>query len=124
MLVGKHWIDEESAKQYRAILERLGYVPGMPFNCGLDLALECAGLTRKDIYITQACHFLPRGRERRKRVPSKLMECSVKEVTQYEVEGRRVIALGRAPQSGHAAGTGAECVSSTCAGRRRHPCRP
>ena len=28
------------------------------------------------------------------------------------------------PQSGHDAGTGAECVSSTCGGRRRHPCRP
>ena len=99
VLVGKHWIDEQSAKQYRPILERLGYLPGIPFNCGLDLSLECAGLTRKDIYITQACHFLPRGKERRKRVPSKLMECSVKEVTQYEVEGRRVIALGREAQA-------------------------
>ena len=95
VLVGKHWIDEQSAKQYRPILERLGYLPGIPFNCGLDLSLECAGLTRKDIYITQACHFLPRGKERRKRVPSKLMECSVKEVTQYEVEGR----------AGHCAGS-------------------
>ena len=28
------------------------------------------------------------------------------------------------PQSGHAAGTGAACVSSTWAGRRRHACRP
>ena len=98
VLVGKHWIDAASVNQHRAILECLGYLPAIRFNRTLDQILEDVGHARKDIYITQACHFLPRD-DRRRRVPRELMELSIEAVTRYEVEGRRVIALGREAQT-------------------------
>ena len=97
VLVGTHWLDAESVDDYRENLERLGYEPTLRFNRVLDRILKTIGLTRCDIYITQACHFLPR-RGRRRRVPSALMNRSMEAVTRHEVEGRRVIALGRAAQ--------------------------
>ena len=92
VLVAKHWLDAESVNQNRAILECLGYLPDMRFNQALDRILPCVPLKRGGIYITQACHFLPR--ERRQRVPRELMKLSIEAVTRYEVEGRSVIALG------------------------------
>ena len=120
LLVAKHWFDAESANRHRAILERCGYLPDIPFNRALDRVLEAVGLTREEIYITQACHFLPRT-DRRQSVPAALMRLSIEAVTRYEVEGRRVIALGGEAQRGFGAG-----------GRRFHPmptsefidCRP
>ena len=93
LLVAKHWFDAESANRHRAILERCGYLPDIPFNRALDRVLEAVGLTREEIYITQACHFLPRT-DRRQSVPAALMRLSIEAVTRHEVEGRRVIALG------------------------------
>ncbi len=98
VLVAKHWLDAESVNQERAILECLGYLPDIPFNSTLDRILEDVELTRGNIYITQACHFLPRENRRRK-VPRELMKLSIEAVTRYEVEGRRVIALGREAQT-------------------------
>lgn len=97
VLVAKHWFDAESVNLNREVLKRFGYLPGIPFNLALDRALACVGKARGDIYITQACHFLPRD-DKRKTVPLKLMDLSVEAVTRYEVEGRRVIALGREAQ--------------------------
>ena len=122
VLVAKHWFDAESANRHRAILERCGYLPDIPFNYALDRVLEAVGLTRGDIYITQACHFLPRT-DRRKPVPAALMRLSIEAVTRHEVEGRRVIALGGEAQRalGHA---GVDFIpsphpSSSVAGRYR-----
>ncbi len=93
VLVAKHWFDAESVNLNRKVLECFGYLPGNPFNRALDRVLASVGLERGDVYITQACHFLPKN-DKRKRVPSKLMKLSVETVTRHEVEGRRVIALG------------------------------
>jgi hypothetical protein len=94
VLVAKHWLDAASVNQHRPVLERCGYVPKLRFNGALDRILKSVGLTRGDIYITQACHFLPRE-NRRQWVPRALMERSIEAVTRHEVEGRMVIALGR-----------------------------
>ena len=93
VLVAKHWLDAASVKRHRAILECHGYLPKIPFNRVLDRILKSVGLTRRDIYITQACHFLPRE-DRRQWVPRALMKRSIEAVTRHEVEGRMVIALG------------------------------
>ena len=93
VLVAKHWLDAESANRHRATLEPCGYLPEIPFNRALDRVLEAVGVTRKDIYITQACHFLPTT-DRRKPVPAALMKLSIEAVTRHEVKGRRAIALG------------------------------
>ena len=98
VLVAKHWLDAESADRDRAILECLGYLPHIRFNRALDRNLKSVELTRDDIYITQACHFLPRE-DRWLRVPPELMELSIEAVTRHEVEGRMVIALGREAQA-------------------------
>lgn len=94
VLVAKHWLDAVSVNRHRAILERCGYLPKIRFNRALDRILTSVGLKRGDIYITQACHYLPRE-NRQQRVPRALMERSIEAVTRHEVEGRGVIALGR-----------------------------
>ncbi len=99
VLVAKHWLDAESVYLDRPILEELGYLPTIRFNRELDRILECVDRTRADIYITQACHFLP-TEDRRKRVPLALMDLSIKSVTQHEVKARNVIALGAEAQAG------------------------
>ena len=122
VLVAKHWFDAESANRHRATLERCGYLPDIPFNRALDRVLEAVRLTRGDLYITQACHFLPRT-DRRKPVPAALMRLSIEAVTRHEVEGRRVIALGgEAQQALERAGV--DCIacphpSSSVAGRHK-----
>ena len=49
---------------------------------------------RRDIYITQVLHLLPEHTVNEDSRPD-LEECSFCEVTQHELIGRRVIALGR-----------------------------
>jgi len=93
VFVAKHWFDAESANRHRVTLERCGYLPDIPFNRALDRVLQAVGLTRGDIYITQACHFLPRT-DRRQPGPAALMRLSIEAGTRHEIEGRRVIALG------------------------------
>ena len=99
LLVAKHWLDAESVHRDRHILEELGYLPTIAFNRALDRILEDVDLTRADIYITQACHFLP-TQDRRKWVPRELMDLSINSVTRHEVKGRKIIALGDAAQAG------------------------
>ena len=65
----------------------------MPFNKVLTLALEETGLTRKDIYVTQAFHLLPS--EKSKYIPRDHIDESFDRITRHEVDGRTVIALGR-----------------------------
>ena len=120
VLVAKHWLDAESANRHRAILDCLGYLPDIRFNRALDRILKSVRLTRGDIYITQACHFLPRE-DRRQRVPVALMKHSIEAVTRHEVEGRMVIALGGEAQAALKR-AGVDCLacphpSSSVAGR-------
>ncbi len=99
VLVAKHWLDVASVKRHRLTLKKFGYLPGMRFNCGLDRALEDVCRTRADIYITQACHFLPKE-DRQKYVPTELLDRSIEGVTLHEIGGRQVIALGKDAQRG------------------------
>src|SRR5687767_12972285 len=58
-LIAYNWLDAPSAVQHGSILRQKGYLPNIPFNNVMDLALGHAGLTRRDIYVTQAFHLLP-----------------------------------------------------------------
>lgn len=91
VLVALHWLDAASARRYRDDLTK-GYLPGMRFNNVIDRALELAGLTRSNVYVTQAFHLLPRTRS--ESIPRRHIDASFTRITRYEVEDRRVIALG------------------------------
>jgi hypothetical protein len=56
------------------------------------MALKRQGLKRSDIYVTQTFHLIPQGRS--ERIPLSAIRRSFDEVTQYELRGRKVIALG------------------------------
>ena len=73
------------------------------------MTLEIANLTRGDIYITQAFHLLPA--ERSQNIPIGHVRESFRAITQYELNGQPVIALGSQ-------------VSKVCSeeGVRHHPC--
>ena len=94
VLVGKHWLDADSVKPNRDVLAKLGYLPTIPFNRIIDEALDRCALQRSCVYITQAFHLLPEGRQRSRHVPHREMVRCVEEVTRYELESRAVIALG------------------------------
>ena len=49
----------------------------MPFNKVLELALDLAGLTRADLYLTQAFHLLPH--ERSESIPQRHIDASFAE---------------------------------------------
>lgn len=93
VFVGLNWVDDGSAERNRDVLERVGYLPTMPFNKVLDQALALCGLERGDIYITQAFHLLPATRSGK--VSQTLINLSFDAITRHEVSGRMVIALGR-----------------------------
>ena len=76
------------------LLWRFKVWPGIPFNNVLDLALSLAGLTRKQIYVTQAFHLLPAGRS--ETIPQRLVDQSFDAITRHEIADRRVVALGDA----------------------------
>ncbi|KQS95839.1 MULTISPECIES: hypothetical protein [unclassified Rhizobium] len=94
VLVAYNWLDAPSVLQHRQILAKLGYLPGIPFNQVMDLALEYAGLSRPDIYVTQAFHLLPTTRS--EGIPQRYVDYSFEHVTRHEIENRKVIALGTA----------------------------
>lgn len=79
-------------------LSRLGYLPGIPTNRWLDRALAILGLDRADVYITQACHFLPRGKLSGS-IPPEAYRISVECVLKLELGGRTPVALGTAAQN-------------------------
>jgi hypothetical protein len=92
VLVGLHWLDEDSIEAHRVELEECGYLPGMRFNVVLSRALGTRGLSRSAIYVTQAFHLVPQRRSQS--IPQPLIDRSFDEVTRHEVIGRRVLALG------------------------------
>jgi hypothetical protein len=59
VLVAYNWLDASSVEANREVLKEYGYLPTMPFNKVLELALEISGLRREHIYVTQAFHLLP-----------------------------------------------------------------
>jgi hypothetical protein len=92
VLVALHWLDEFSILRERPTLQELGYLPNIRFNAVIDAALERQGLSRSDIYVTQTFHLVPRTRS--ERISQAAIRRSFDEVTRFELEGRRVIALG------------------------------
>ena len=97
VLVAHHWLDAPSVKLHRDVLKEKSYLPEIPFNQVLDLALSEAGLDRADIYVTQAFHLLPL-KKRSQSIPPKYIAESFKRITRHEVEGWAVIALGKAAE--------------------------
>lgn len=91
-LVALHWLEEETIEVQRTVLEKFGYLPDIRFNTVIDMALQRQGLNRSDIYVTQTFHLIPKGRS--ERIPLSAIRRSFDEVTQYELRGRKVIALG------------------------------
>ena len=91
-LVALHWLEEETIEVQRPVLEEFGYLPDIRFNTVIDMALQRQGLKRSDIYVTQTFHLIPQARS--ERIPLSAIRRSFDEVTQYELRGRKVIALG------------------------------
>jgi hypothetical protein len=92
VLVALHWLDESSILSERATLQNLGYLPNIRFNTVIGAALARQGLSRSDIYLTQTFHLIPR--ERSERISQAAVRRSFDEVTRFELQGRKVIALG------------------------------
>jgi hypothetical protein len=92
LLVALHWLDESSILRERTTLQNLGYLPNIRFNKVIDAALARQGLSRSDIYVTQTFHLIPRKRS--ERISKAAIRRSFDEVTCFELQGRKVIALG------------------------------
>jgi hypothetical protein len=92
VLVALHWLDESSILRERPTLQDLGYLPRIRFNTVIDAALARQGLSRSDIYVTQTFHLVPRARS--ERISQAAIRRSFDEVTRFELQGRKVIALG------------------------------
>lgn len=94
VLIAYHWLDAATARKKAACLRDLGYLPTLNFNKVVDAALRIGGLTRADVYMTQAFHLLPAKRSAA--IPAGDVDASFAAITRYELQGRRVIALGTA----------------------------
>jgi uncharacterized membrane protein len=94
VLLAYHFIDAITARQAAASLRERGYLPEITFNRVIDDALRICGLSRADVYMTQAFHLLPATRSAA--VPARDVDASFAAVTRHELEGRQVIALGTA----------------------------
>jgi hypothetical protein len=94
VLIAYNWLDAPSVRQYRPTLEEYGYLPDIPFNKVLDLALKQCNIDRSDLYITQAFHLLPSRRSQT--IAARDVDFSFDAVTRHELLGRTVIALGAA----------------------------
>jgi hypothetical protein len=92
VLVALHWLDGPSILRDRATLQTHGYLPGIRFNAVIDAALELRDLSRSDIYVTQTFHLIPATRS--EPIPPAAVRRSFDEVTRFEIQGRRVVALG------------------------------
>jgi hypothetical protein len=91
-LLAYHWLDAATAREHLPTLKRLGYLPSMPFNMVLDMALSRVGLQRNEIYVTQAFHLLPTSRSTR--IPRRDLYASFRQIALHELLDRPVIALG------------------------------
>ena len=97
-LVAKDFLGwEEAIARRPEVLRYGGYLPDIPFNRILDLALWQAGIHRRDIYVTQVVHLLPRETSGAGR-NADLERCCFERVTRHELRRRRVIALGDAAE--------------------------
>lgn len=94
VLLTYNYLDAPSARLHRDELSVRGYLPTMPFNRVLDLALAATGLTRADLYVTHAFHLLPQSRSAV--VPAAAIDLSFDTIARRELAGRAVIALGAA----------------------------
>ena len=92
MLISKDWLDYPSAQQHRTRLRQRGYLPEIPFNRVIDIALVHANLKRGDVYITPIFHLLTPTRS--STIPVADARACFDAVGQYEVMGRRPVALG------------------------------
>ena len=92
VLVAHYWLDAPSVHKHRDVLKEQGWLPSMPFNKVLTLALDRVKLTRADVYVAQAFHLLPN--EQSPPFPSRHIHESFDRITEHEVHGRTVIALG------------------------------
>jgi hypothetical protein len=92
VLVALHWLDESQILKKRPTLQDLGYLPRIRFNTVIDAALARQGLSRSDIYVTQTFHLVPRARS--ERISQAAIRRSFDEVTRFELQGRKVVALG------------------------------
>jgi len=92
VLVALHWLDEPSILAGRATLQNLGYLPNIRFNAVIDAALGRKDMCRSDIYVTQTFHLIPQRRS--ERISKAAIRRSFDEVTRFELQGRKVIALG------------------------------
>lgn len=92
VLLTFNYLDAPSAILHREQLLACGFLPGMPFNSVLELALNLAGMQRADLYVTHAFHLLPPTRSASIRPAH--VDLSFDAVARHELEGRRVIALG------------------------------
>lgn len=93
LLISKDWLDYPSAVAHRDVLRKRGYLPAIPFNRVIDLALSRIGLTRADIYISPIFHLLPP--ERSSQIPVAAARASFETIGHLEVMGRTPIALGQ-----------------------------
>ena len=98
-LVSHNWFDVKSVERYALdpkkyqLLKEKGYDESIPFNRVLDLALYKVGISRKDTYMTQVFHLLPPSQ---KEPPSEEdVWKSFEAITQHEIQGRKVVALGK-----------------------------
>ncbi|WP_299968253.1 uracil-DNA glycosylase family protein [uncultured Roseobacter sp.] len=94
VLISYNYLDAPTARAHCTILRRHGYLADMLFNRVLDAALGEAQLTRADIYLTHAVHLLPETRSAA--IPQADIDASFDAITQAEIAGRPVIALGTA----------------------------
>lgn len=92
MLISKDWLDYPSTRANLEQLRQTGYLPHIPFNKVIDLALAQAGLTRGDIYITPVFQLLTAKRS--SVIPPDHARASFDAVVRHELRGRRPIALG------------------------------
>jgi len=93
VLLAYNWLDAASARKHHEVLRERGYLPGILFNKVVDRALAACGLTRADVYMTQAFHLLPPvGRS--STIPAKHLDASFNAITRHELKGRKVIAMG------------------------------
>ena len=111
VLVAHYWLDAPQVNEHRDVLKERGWLPGMPFNNVLSLALDRANLTRPKIYVTQAFHLLPY--KQWPPFPTRHVDESFERITRHECNGRTVIALGTVAQRAcRRAGVEAiECIS-------------
>ena len=106
VLVAQDYLDTARAAEHREqILDGDGYCPGTKFRAVLSGALAVAERDLSRVYVTQAVHMIPRtrwtrtksGKWRKEEVrhDADLVDWAFREVTQYEVAGRTVVAMGK-----------------------------